>query len=92
MATVRLAQKHNLGAEEAKRRVQGMESSLHQQYGLDVNWTGNHGTFHGDSVDGAIDVRDDRVAIAMRLGLKAGLFAGRIREKLAVEINRALHS
>lgn len=90
MPVVKIAKKHSLGAEEAKRRVQKMEGELQEQYGVDVQWSGNRGTFQGKAFTGGIDVRDDRVAVALRLGLTAGPFAGRIRERLATEMTRIL--
>ena len=89
MPIVKLEKKHKLGAEEAKRRVQGMEESLHQRYGLKVAWTGHRATFRGKAFAGSIDVNDDLVDIALSLGLAASPFAGRIRQQLSAEMSKA---
>ncbi len=67
---------HQLGKEEAMRRLQGGIGRLRSQFGdklgaIEDTWTGDHADFRvsvlGQTVTGALDVRDAEVRVEVQL-------------------------
>ena len=67
---------HQLGKEEARRRLQGGVGRLRDQFGdklgkVDDTWTGDHADFRvtvlGQSVTGALDVMEAEVRVEVQL-------------------------
>jgi hypothetical protein len=82
---------HQLGAAEAKRRLEGGLASLGQQVpgGLSEfrqRWDGDRLTFSataaGQSISGAADVMADQVRLEILLPGLLGLMAGKLRGKI----------
>lgn len=78
---------HELGAEEAARRLRAGLDKLRADYGAhlsaaDVAWTGNHADLRvgalGQMVDGQIDVGQDAVEVKVMLPLLLAAMAERI--------------
>ena len=67
---------HQLGKEEARRRLQGGVGRLREQFGdkvghIEDTWTGDHADFRvsilGQSVAGALDVMEHEVRVEVQL-------------------------
>jgi hypothetical protein len=67
---------HQLGKQEAHRRLQGGFGKLKEQFGdklghIEDTWTGDHADFRvtvlGQSVTGALDVMDAEVRVEVQL-------------------------
>ncbi|HEX2724653.1 MAG TPA: polyhydroxyalkanoic acid system family protein [Beijerinckiaceae bacterium] len=67
---------HQLGKEEAQRRLQGGVGRLRAQFGdklgtIEDTWTGDHADFRlsvlGQGVSGSLDVMEDHVRVEVQL-------------------------
>jgi putative polyhydroxyalkanoate system protein len=92
MSHVRVHRPHSLGSHEVRRRFREVESSLHQHYGLHVEWDGLGGAFHGHGVTGQVLVGEDHIAIDMRLGFMLWPFTHRIRESIEQQVDQLLEN
>jgi len=82
---------HQLGREEARRRIETQLAQLQQQYGsmltsMDQRWTDDTLDFtagaHGMSVTGRLIVEEQRVVVEIVLPWLLGMFVGRIRNQI----------
>lgn len=90
---------HQLGQDEATKRLQGLLDQVRRQYGefvtrLESNWTDNVLTFslvtYGFKIDGNLTVEDRRVHLSGRLPLAAIAFRGKIEQSIVGELRREL--
>ena len=90
---------HELGQEEALRRIKGMLADVQRQYGgqisqLQEQWTDGRGEFSfkamGFNVSGNLDVRPSEVELVGDLPFAAMPFKGRIEETIQREAERLL--
>lgn len=79
---------HQLGAVEAKRRLETGIEQVKEQYAgkfalLDNRWTGDHLDFSlsaiGQSVTGILDVKEDQVVLAVQLPWMLSLLAQKLQ-------------
>ena len=70
MADVVVEQKHAVGVDEARQRVNSFEEML-QKYGVKTEWKGPNATFKGTGVAGGIEVTASLVRVTVKLGLLA---------------------
>ena len=75
---------HNLGKEEAIRRLKAGIANIHEQFGdkltrVEDKWTGDHLDFRvsalGQGVSGALDVANDQVRLELQLPWLLSVFA-----------------
>src|SRR5215217_4313688 len=75
---------HNLGKEEAIRRLKAGIANIHEQFGdkltrVEDKWTGDHLNFRvsalGQGVSGALDVANDQVRLELQLPWVLSVFA-----------------
>jgi putative polyhydroxyalkanoate system protein len=92
MSSIRIQRPHSLGSQEARRRFGEVEASLHQHYGLTLDWDGLEGAFHGHGVTGQVRVAEDHIAIDMHLGFMLWAFAHRIRESIEHQVDQLLQN
>jgi putative polyhydroxyalkanoate system protein len=76
---VRISKRHDLGVDEAKRRVDMISSELHEKFGLAPSWDGDHMHLKGKHLSGRIEVAEQSVEVHLRLGLSLIMFERRIR-------------
>ncbi len=76
---MRIWRDHNLGLEEARRRVDEIAAELYKRYQLRSVWEGDHMRVTGTHVKGRISVAEDEVHIDLKLGLALAMLAGPIR-------------
>lgn len=94
MSTIRVIEKHNLGADEAKNRVLAFESYLATK-GVKAFWTGNSASIKGPvGVGGDIFVRDEDVEVTVKIPMlaravvKADKLEDSIRKRLREKLDR----
>jgi putative polyhydroxyalkanoate system protein len=92
MSRVRIHRPHSLGSQEVRRRFDEVASSLHQHYGLSLEWDGLGGAFHGHGVTGEVQVAEDHIAIDMHLGIMLWPFTHKIQESLEQQVDQLLAS
>lgn len=90
---------HNLGREEARRRVQSLLTNLKHQHAdkisdMNEQWEGDRGVFSfnamGFKASGSIDVNDSKVVINGELPLAAAFFKGKIEDIIEEKGKEAL--
>lgn len=77
---MRIWRDHQLGLEEARRRVDEIAAELYKRYQLTSVWEGDHMRVSGNHVKGRISVAEDEVHIDIKLGLALALLARPIRD------------
>lgn len=82
---------HNLGREEATRRIKEQSAKAAQQVtGLEQQWQDHTATFRfkaiGFDVSGSLAVEDTAVKIDVDLPLAAAMFKGMIQERLRTDV------
>lgn len=90
MSEIKIERNHELGEAEAKKRVLEMEQKLKEKYGVSLAWSGNTAQVKGSGVSGTIAVEEQKVAVAIKLGLMLRPLAGKIREGLERQVDKAL--
>ena len=76
---MRIWRDHQLGLDEARRRVDEIAQELYKRYQLRSQWEGDHMRVTGNHIRGRISVAADEVHIDIKLGLAIMMFAGQIR-------------
>jgi putative polyhydroxyalkanoate system protein len=90
MPEIKIQTAHNLGREEAHRRVQQVETELNQKYGVKFDWQGDRAEVHAKGLSGLIVVEDERVAVDLKLGLALIPLQGKLRSEVKERMDRAL--
>lgn len=91
MSEIRIERCHQLGRAEAQRRVTEIEPKLRERFGVRLEWDGDQAQLKGSGVSGSVAVSDAQLAIDIKLGLLLRPMAGKIRESLERQIDRALN-
>ncbi len=90
---MRICRAHDLGATEAKGRVQRAVVTLEEQFSLQSVWHGNEMRIKGSGVTGQVAVTDTDIEMNLRLGLALmfmeGVIKSAIEEALDAEIGEA---
>jgi hypothetical protein len=90
---------HQLGKQQATERLKRFIDNLRQQYAQQVSdiqgqWLDNTLNFslttYGFSIDGILDVLDDRAVVQGNLPLAALPFRGKIEQSITNELKREL--
>ena len=85
---------HQLGKEEAKRRLQGGLGKLRTSFGTSVsaveeNWTNDHLDFRwgvlGQTVAGGLDVNDDHVRLEIQLPWMLAMIAEKAKSLIQTQ-------
>ena len=91
MPKIALSVSHNLGAEEAKRRITHLVGECRKQFGcmvsdLEESWAGDTGRFGframGFAVTGRLDVAPQAVDIEIAIPLAALPFKSRVEQEV----------
>ena len=90
MSEINFERDHALGREEVRRRFAEVEQKLNERYGVKLAWHGDAADVKGSGVTGTIEVTDSKVNIRLKLGLMVRPLAGKIREAMEKQIDRAL--
>lgn len=87
---MRLERNHDLGLDEAKKRVDRIRSGIESQYGLTGEWNGDTLKFFGASIKGHIIVFEQRVLVEVRLGFAMMLLEGPIKSHISAAMDEHL--
>jgi hypothetical protein len=99
MPRITMETSHNLGREEAARRLRGKFDAVRDKYGPNVNnlqeqWNDHTFSFGfktlGMGVKGTVQVEDENVKLDLDLPLAAMLFRGAIEQHISQEIGGLL--
>ena len=84
---MRIRRQHNLGTEEARRRVDLVADELGSKLNLTGHWEGDYMRVSGRGVSGKILVSDDSVEIRVHLGITMMIFRESIRSAIEGSID-----
>ena len=84
---MRIHRTHNLGIEEAKRRVDKVAEEIGPKWNLRHYWDGDRLRVHGSGVKGRILVDDRSVEVFVQVGLAMMLFREPIRHAIENSID-----
>ncbi len=76
---MRIRRSHELGLEEANRRIHHIAATLGSQYSLISSWRGDHVRVCGHGVHGRIVVAPEYVEAEVRLGIPLMIMKRQIR-------------
>ena len=80
--TIRIHRDHELGKDEARRRVDDISEELCDTYGLRSSWGGDTLKLEGGGVNCRIVVTDDSLEVNLRLGLALSMMKSVIRTSI----------
>ncbi len=84
---MRIKREHQLGIEEARRRVDRVAEELGGRLNLSGRWEGDHMRVRGRGVSGKILVSDSSIEIRVHLGLTMIMFREGIRSAIEESID-----
>ena len=84
---MRIHRRHNLGIDEARKRVDELAAELGGQFHLSSHWEGNDLQVRGSGVKGHISVTDSDVEVHIHLGLALAMLGGTIRSTIEDRID-----
>ena len=90
MSEIKIERNHKLGVAEARKRVDNLAPKLKQHYGVSLEWKGNVAEVKGTGVSGTLAVEDAKIAVNIKLGFLLRPLAGKIKEGLEHQVNKAL--
>lgn len=90
MANIRIKQKHALGREDARAKVEDVARDLKSRLKADYSWHGDSLQFKRSGASGSIDVGDDLVEINIKLGLALTPMKGMIEKEIQKNLLAAL--
>ena len=76
---MRLKKRHDLGLDEAKKRIDGVADKLHERFSVTADWDGDDLRVSGNGINGHIAVDEHTVLVELRLGLALMFLEGQIR-------------
>ena len=90
MSEINIERSHTLGLSEARRRLSDMEGKLKERYGVKLTWKGDEAEVKGTGVSGTVALAEKSVSINLKLGLMVRPLAGKIRETMERQLEKAL--
>lgn len=82
MSRIHLTRDHELGLDQARRRIDQVARRLERELQVACQWRGNRLHFQRPGASGKIDVAEDMVTLDVRLGL----LLAPMRQAIAVRI------
>ncbi len=91
MPKLNFERSHQLGAEEARKRLDALAAKLSEKYGLKSTWTTPHSAeVKGTGATGKITCSADKVSVFIDLSFALTPLKGKIEEKVNKELDAAL--
>lgn len=91
MANISIKRDHNLGQDEAQKRIRQMEPKLKEKYGVSLDWSSDEdASISGKGVSGNVKVDSSKLNINLKLGILLKPMEGKIRESLQRQVDKAL--
>ena len=87
---MRITRQHELGREEAHRRVEKAAITLSKAYNLRYHWVGDDLKFDGTGVHGRITTTDSMVDVNVKLGFALMMLENTIRTTIEDTIDQNL--
>ena len=81
---------HNLGLDEARRRVDEVADDICGKYGLKSSWEGDELKIRGSGVNGCLRVAEHTVDIDVKLGFALSMMSGAIRSSIEESLDSHL--
>lgn len=76
---MRLKKNHDLGLDEAKKRIDDIAVQLQKRFSVSADWDGDDLLFSGSGINGHIAVDEQSVLVDLKLGLSLMFLEGQIR-------------
>jgi putative polyhydroxyalkanoate system protein len=90
MPKITIEQRHSLGVDEAKARLQKMSDNLSAKYGLTSTWkTSTEAEVKGTGASGKITCAADKVTVFIDLSFALTPLKGKIEDKVTRELQAA---
>jgi putative polyhydroxyalkanoate system protein len=90
MADIEIERSHNLGLEELRKRLGTLEEKMQERYGAKMQWRGDQADIKGPGFSGTLNLGETRVAVALKLNFVMRPLAGKIREAMEKQVDKAL--
>ena len=87
MSAIRIRREHNLGVDEAKRRVDQVADDIGGKFRLTSTWEGDHLRVTGSGVTGRIVVEERSVEVHVQTGFAMMIFRETIRTAIEESID-----
>lgn len=87
---MKIKRQHELGMDEARRRVDCIATEMGQQFGLRSEWKGDDLNVKGSGVNGQISIRDTNIEVNVTLGFSLMLMEGTIRSAIESAMDKHL--
>lgn len=84
---MKIRRSHELGLEEARKRVDRMAEKLGEQYSVTSSWNGDHVAVKGNGVNGRIVVAHEYVEAEIQLGIPLAIMQSQIRAGIEAVID-----
>ena len=79
---MRIRREHDLGAKEARARVQQVAAGLERQVSLQSDWRGDELHFRGAGAKGRVSITDDSIEFNVELGFALMMMEPAIRSAI----------
>lgn len=90
MADIDIERTHSLGLEELRKRLRTLEEKLQERYGAQIDWHGDQADIKGTGFSGTLKLGEANVAVSLKLSFLMRPLAGKIREVMTSQVDRAL--
>lgn len=89
MSTINLSRNHSLPIQTIKDRLTALGAKLTEKYSAKTKWDDDSTlSVSGGGVDGKLKITADKVDVAIKLGMMARMFQGKIEETLSGELDK----
>ncbi len=83
MSQITIERSHSLGLEGVRQKADQLAEKLTRDYGVACAW-------EGDTVDGRIEVAEDKVRVLATLGMMFSMLSGQIEKQIERKLDKAL--
>lgn len=90
MADIDIERTHKLGLDELRKRLGTLEEKLQKRYGAQIDWRGDEANIKGPGFTGTLTLGEANVAVSLKLNFLMRPMAGKIREAMESQVDKAL--
>jgi len=90
MANIHIKRDHQLGVDEARKRVDRIANTIRDKLEADCSWNGDRLNFTRSGASGTVDVTNDAIEFNVKLGMLLTPMKGKIESTINEEIDKAL--
>lgn len=91
MATIDVSRSHTMGKDRAREAAEGIAKRLENKLDIKYRWEGDDLKFERTGAKGTIFVTDDKVRVAVDLGMMLRPMKGTVEQKIKQYLDEALH-